>query len=575
MAENVIPLPDGGYVVTDKDRYYNVTMNIKNLFKYRLVDDGSDIVAGEGHYVPNVDDMVFAFELGMFRVSRVDYTTFVADLVLWEAPKSQSDIGVEDVLLGVGPGYQSETWRCFIDTRTFPHRLQVNKALHLYGDECKSLIIYNGINITATGEVISAYYDQSGDYVSEEIPLTLVATEKLDNRSIKAPIMGYTSKKFPDGALVTAVAYNDQGMQISYAKLLVMNTNLTRRPDESMKRVRSIELLSPYLSKTEPNTLRVPLNYTVASLVLQGRVTYIDGKQRIFDVVDETANGKFKLLGLKYWSPSITGTPQDLDLVYSLSESEEYSYLQGETWNGAVREPYRIIAEPNDPARSLKLYAYPTWAGDVIGYVLDYWLFDLNRQVARRVPRGAVSLDPTSAPFDGQEYTIAQHLKFGVDLYAVDVEYGQGARHVQSSQITLLRAGSIANSTNWKLRFSGNQKGWYGEALQAVVKAGTGGVSTVNIANGAANKEVFLEKLYYGTEPLYDPQVENKAPEPTHFIIVTKTRTVTVPIGQWMNDIAFINDLTEGETIYVRWIKRGAGGLDLQLGVSGLPTHSQ
>ena len=125
MAETIIPLPDGGYVITDQTRELNLSFNIKNLYKYRLVDDGSDVVQGSGHYVPNVDDVSWSFELGWFRVSRVDYTSYVADLVSWEPPKDASDVGVEDVLLGVGPGYPSETWRLFIDTRVFPHRMAV------------------------------------------------------------------------------------------------------------------------------------------------------------------------------------------------------------------------------------------------------------------------------------------------------------------------------------------------------------------------------------------------------------------------------------------------------------------
>lgn len=574
MAETIIPLPDGGYVITDQTRELNLSFNIKNLYKYRLVDDGSDVVQGSGHYVPNVDDVSWSFELGWFRVSRVDYTSYVADLVSWEPPKDASDVGVEDVLLGVGPGYPSETWRLFIDTRVFPHRMAAHAALHVYGSQAKWMVVYKGIDITENGEIISAYYDQSGDYVDELIPLDLVANEKLNNRAIKAPVMGYTSKAMNDGELCTACIFNDQNQLISKAKMLVMNTNLVRLPSQGQKRVRSIELLSPYLSKTEPNTLLVPINVTVATLALRAKVTYIDGTTRTLDVVDELANGKFKLLGLKYWSPTIIGTPHPLLLSYALSESEEYSYLQGETANGAVTEEYRIIGTPADPARSLKLYAFPTWVSNMVGYALEYWLYDLNRSVARRVPKGAIELSEESAPFDGLEYTSTQHLTFGVNLKAVDVEYGD-ARHTQSSQIALLRDGGIANSSNWKLRFAGNQKNWYGDKLQAVIKAGTNGMSFINVMNGAANKTVWLDMMYYNSEPLYDPQTEAKAPEPTHFIVTTKTRTVEVPIGQWMNDIAFINDLAEGETVYLKWIKRLAGGRDLQLGVSGLPTHSQ
>lgn len=571
MAENIIPLPGGGSVITDPERKRSISMNIDNLYRYRLVDDNSDVVQGTGVYVPNVDDIIWGFVLGWFRVSRVDYTLFEADLVLWEPPKNESDVGVSDVLLGIGPGYNSESWRVMIDSRAFPFRLDVDAKFRMYAVEAKEIRVFNGINTTASGEVISAYYTDAMDYVNEAIPLALVATRLFDNKAIKAPIMGYTTKKLEDGQLVTVVAYNVAGSPISYAKMLVHNTNLTRHPEEGMKRVKSIELISPYLSKSSPNTLDVPINATVATLAMRAKVTYIDGNFNIMDVVDETANGKFKLLGLKYWSPTLIGRPQDLDLVYQLSESEEYSYLQGETANGMVRQAYRIRGISVDPAFSLKVFAFPYWISSLVGYGMQYWLYDLDRQVARQIPKGAIELDPGSAPIDGLNYTTVQHITIGVNLKAVDVEYGDH-RHIQLIQIALLRDGGMAAS-NWKMKFSGNQAGWYGDGLAAKVKAAGSGLSTVNVGQGAADKAAWLALVYTAIEPLYDPQTELGGLDPTHFVITTKTRTFEVPVAQWNRDLTFVNDLAEGETLYLKWLKRTSTG-DLQLGVSGLPLHN-
>lgn len=568
MAEIIIPLPDGGQVIMNDDRR-NTIMNIANLYKYRFADQSSEVIQGEGQYVPNVDDMIYDWKLGQFRVSRVDKTNFVADLVLWELPKNPSDVGVEDVLLGVGPGYSSESYRMYVDTRVFPYRLDINSRLHAYGSRNTHMRVFRGVNITESGEVVSAMYNQ-GDYVGDSIPLELVEVDEVNNLANKAPIMGYTTKDFVNGELVTAVTYNDAGSVTGIAKLLVHITNVVRHPDDGMKRVQSIELVSRFLSASEPNVLEVPINALVSDLVLRAKVTYTNGESRLLDVVDEDANGKFKVMGLKFWSPTIGGHHQPIDLVYQLDPDEEYSYLQGETFNGAVVEPYKIKAMPVDPAFSLKLYVFPTWVSPITGYVLDYWLYDLKREIARRVPRGAVELSETSPSFNGLDYTSTQYLQLQVNLAAVDVEYGAHT-HVQSVQIALLRDGTNPGS-NWKVKFSGNQPVWYGDGLKAPCQSTGGGTYRVNLTNGEGNKTAWLERMYYASNPLYDQHDELRAPEPTHFILVTKTREFEVPVAQWMNDITFINDLAAGETLYIRWIRRLAQ-VDLQLGVTGLPVQ--
>lgn len=570
MAEVIIPLPNGGTVITDEDRKKVSVFKLADLYAYRLVDDSSTVVQGKGNYVANVDDFVIVYDLGMFRASRVDYTSYVTDLTLWELPKTASEVGVADVLLGVGTGYTSETWRANLDIRTMPYRLDIDARLHLYSDLAKEIRVFKGLDITSTGEVISAYYNASKEYVGDAIPLTTVGTDVVTNLNIKAPTAGYCTIKLDDGALVTVVVYSVTGSVLSIAKVLIHNTNVIRHPDDSVKRIKTIELISPYLSNTEPNQLSIAINATVATLALRGKVTYIDGSTSIQDVVDEDANGKFKLLGLKYWSPTISGRPAPVALSYTPSVDEEYSYSQGITASGSVIVQYTILGLPIDPSYSLKLYVFPTWVSTLLGYTLEYWLYDLNRQIARRVPKAAISLSDESAPFDGLNYTQVQTLKLGVQLNVVDVAYGSNT-HVQIVQVALLRDGSI-RASNWKVKFASNQASYYGTALEAVVRATINGLSTINVKNGAADLTSWLALVYGSLEALYDPQIETAAPVPTHFVVNTKTRVYEFPVSQWANDLTFINDANEGETIYLTFLRRTVSA-DLQLAVAGLPVH--
>lgn len=569
MAEITIPLGNGDSVIVNKDRR-RLQFDLQDLYQYSLLDSGNAIVKTEsGKHVPNENDLIHDFEMGWFRVSRVDYTTYVAELAIWEQKDDGPTLEELDRLLGTGPGYASETWRCYLDTRVFPHLLQVDNQLHIRGSESHEIRIFKGVDRSASGEVISAYY-VNNEYVNDAIPLEVYATTKLDNIAEKVPKMGYTSRKLADGEVVTVVTYNIHGTPIDYNKLLIHNTNLTRRPDEAQKRVQGIKLLSSRLSSSEPNVLLMPVNITVASLAMRAQVTYTDGTTSIQDVVDEDGNGKFKLMGLKYWSPTVGGREQDVTLTYELSQNEEYSYLQGQTANGRIPEPYLIRGTVSDPAYSLKLYAFPTWVSDVTGYVLDYWLYDATRQTSLKVPRNAVELHPDSSPFNGIDFTTIQNMKVGVRMKLVDPAYGDYT-HVQQFQVSLLRSGG-QQQTNWRMKFSGNQVDWYGTNLQARVTNAGGGLSNIELANGFTKQEDWLNAVYQATNPLYDTASEPKAPTPSHVIITTNTRTFELPISQWATKTVFVNDVAEGGTIYLKWIKRLING-DLQLGVSGLTVH--
>lgn len=570
MAEQTVPLTNGDTVITNDDRR-SLQFNIKDLYKYRDMDSGSEIIKGTGSYVPREDDSVIDWDNGFKRVSRVDQTTFVADLVSWDIPNNEDDVDDEDKLLGGGPGRLSESFRVYIDTRVTPHRLDICSRLHAYGEQAKSVIVFKGSDTSKlTGEIISAMYAQNGDYQGPEIPLSLAWTKDANNRAIKAPVMGYTNHDLPDGQPVTVVTYNQADAPTDIARCLVHNTNVVRHPYDDMEKITSVELISPYLSAAEPNTLEVPINVTAATLTMRAKVTYDSGRFALVDVVDEDANGKCKLVGLKYWSPAITGTPYELTLTYEPDPNAEYAYMQGVTANGRVQVPYKLIGLPVDPTRSLKLFAFPTWVSDVAGYALDFWMYDLTRSTAYRVPKAAVELDALSPAFDGLNYTSTQTLTFGVDLKQLDSRYGN-ERHAQIVQIALLRSGGT-RASNWKVKFANNQKQWFGDGLEAVVRSAGAGLSTVDISQGEQTQAAWLQKVFYYAEPLYDPQTETVVPAPTHFTILTKTQTFKFPISQWNTAITFVNDLAEGATMFIRWTRELTAGT-LQLGVTGLPVH--
>lgn len=579
MIDREITLPSGDTILINEDRR-SLQFYVGDLYKYRLVEQSQDVITRGGKYVPNVDDIVIDYDLGMFRVSYVDPTTYVANLNKWDLKDNTPEVSEEDRFLNSGTGYQSESWRIFLDTRTLPYHLEIDEGFRTYGNKSVYIKLFKGIDTSENGIIISAYYNQNGEYVSDRIPLEVVANVRddvfsphavINNIAIKAPKIGYTTKDLNNGEYVTLVAYSQDGTPVRSARFLIHKTNIYRRVEDTQRRVTGIQLLTSYLSETESNRIYVPININVASIILIGRVSYEDGTYRDIPVGEEGTNSKFMIYGLKYWSPTVAGIPQKVHLVYQLSQSEEYSRMEGESESGLVKEAYQIVASELDPSMSLKLFAYPMWLNPTVGYALNYWLYDLARQEYHKVPANVVEFTETSRVFDGGDYSSAQTLTVGVRLGEVDSKWGTH-RHVQTFQIALLRDGNLP-ATNWRVRHTTSQSRWFGEGKEALVSVGTGQLRVFDLTCGYTDLDVWLEEMYYIQNPLYDNLSESRAPRPTHFILDTGVNTYDIPVENWNNQFSVISNLLQGETVYLHFVRRDVNG-ELQLATTGIPTHN-
>lgn len=585
MADTILTLSNGDTVIVPETGRRNVQFFINDLYKYTFADTGAgDIEKPGGKYIPKVNDLVYDLPTGEYWVSRVapapDYT---ATLVLRNPAGAGGVDLTKDLYLATGTGYQSESWRLYVDTRTLPHTADIDLGFRSYVAEATKYCIFEGVNTSDQSKIISAYYNQSGAYVGNSIPLELVGTYEpglhgsevpVNNINIKGGTRGYVTKALRDGAMVTVVFYSQDDRPLKVAHMLVHITNAVARPHVGRKRVKHIELISSWLSKTEPNTLRIPINATVSTANMVGRVTFVDGTIQDLPVGLENSLSRFKLMNFQYWSPSVQGPPYPLTLTYELAPGEEYSYPQGVTENGLVLKQYSLIGEAQQDAYNLKLYLFPSYVSGTVGYVLQGWMYDMTRSVGRRIPDGAISIVEGFPSFNGKDYMNVQNLRVQVEMKALDVSYGE-YKHTQAVQVALLKDG-VHPATNWRVKQTGAQLIWFGDGLEAKSWAhSTAYLAWLDLKNGFSDLENWLAAMYYPLDPLYDRATETKAPQPTHFYVVAGQREFLFPIEQWASNLVIGNDplqggVTNGGTIYIKWMRRLADR-DLQLGVSGLP----
>lgn len=538
------------------------------------IDEIFTAVSGPtNRHVPNKGDLVKSKTGGWLEVTQVDYTTGISVLKPWSSlPKTGCGVP-ENILLGAGPGPITESYRLLIDTSVKPYTLAFDTRLRVYGTTVKYVKVFRG-TVVENGQVISRQYDPEGNLLGDQIPLELAGSMTLGEipSAIKVPQVGYSSVALNNGEPCTAVFYDDVGHVVSYSVLLVRNTSFIRKMNSSMKYITSIELSSPFLSKADDRVLECPINIPINALTKYGVVNYSNGERVVLPIDDS----KFSLYGLQRFVSTILGQRQPITLTYRLSADEAaYGSIPGDTMH--VTSDYLATTVKVDNAYSVKLFAYPVWVSDVLGYRMTYWLYNLDRQVSFNVTQW-VTLSENSNTFDGTLYGNEQELIVELDLSEVSPLY-KAYRHVQVIRFTLHATATSTVDTRWTIKTQPDDP-TYGINLNAEASyvniQGTppNVIYNVDISCGRGSLEHWLRDVYYNSLPLFDGTSEARPPEPTHFILRVGNYRTLYPVNAWdqtvvvevLNSIGIDN----GDIVTLEFIRR-VGSNDLQLGVSALP----
>lgn len=515
-------------------------------------------------WVANVDDLVVDYSKGFERVIDVEEGTWVPTLEHWEPKPHIDPDGEENVLVGVGPGYSSESYRCFIDTSVTPYVLSPDKRLHFYGSMVASYAVFRGSDINKdTGELISTFYNSSGDFLGPFIPVESAEIFDQIVSTIKIPMVGNTSTDLQDGERVTLVAYDDKEGVISYAQLLVMNTQVLRQTDQSKRYVEGISIDTPFLSSSDPKVIEFPLNVMVKSLPILGMVKYRGGKQARMDV----GTPPMTIMGLENYVATGEGQEFPITLRYQLAQ-DEISYKLVPTADRVITESYIARTTPANGAYSCRMFVYPTWVNAQTGYRLDFWLYNLDRQQYFNVT-ALVELGVNSPVYRPRAYGELQTLTFAVNLNQVDGRFAP-YRFVYTFQIALLTSGETA--ATWEIFPTPDQPASYGRNLNANMDYIATNNWDMRLANQAQTKAQWLQKMYYAAQPLVNTAVEEFPPEPTHFIVQFLHNSYRFSIDRWADTLRVNNDMQQGESLTIHWV-RELYDTDLQLATTAVPIY--
>lgn len=530
-------------------------------------------------WVPKVGDLVYDTSSGALQFlicDHVDETTMIANLI--EVNKTeQSGVTRQDTLAGTGPGYQSETWRLLVDKSVIPHVFAVDSRLHAYGTEATKYKVFLGTDVSAvTGKVVSLNFNSNGELLSEDLPLEKVAfpsTNVVDtNVAVKHPSKGYTNYNLQEGEVVTLVMYSDEGHAVSYNRMLVHLTALDRNIEAATRYVTTISIDSPFLDKTESNTLVFPMNVGDRdSLALMGVISYSDGTSRRVPIDQQ----RLCLSGLDNYVPMKEGQLINLVLTYHLPNGEVALNASNSTptyQNGEVRTNKFVSVKyfgrtlPVDGSYNVNIFPIPTYVSAAYGWRLRYFLYTLDRDRVFEVTN-QIEMGSNTRPYNPLNFSETQDITVALDLSRVDPSLRK-FRHVQSFKIALTGHPSTTEPTAWFITYEKDQEPIYGKGIQCkAVNDPALNKWQFDLRCGETTLEGWLNRVYYPIKPLYDRFSESRPMRPTHFTITIDGTKRKFPINAWNTTIPFPIGAQDGYGVLVQW-SRMDGNNEYELGIS-------
>lgn len=528
---------------------------------------------GLGKFVPKVGDLVnqvVGNVITTYVVTAVAAGSLIPSLVEAQAPYSEGSFTNNDILFGVGSSGASETYRIYIDKSVVPYRLAVDARLTVHGSAVVAAKIFEGSEIGTTGKVISATYDNAGVFLSENANLELVASAAYSNNTaIKVVAPCFTSTNLTDGELVTVVFYDINGFVVSKRQLLVENTGFVRSTDAAARSVVDVSLQSPFLSSQKLNTLEYPINLPVSTANMQGVITYNDGSVVLLPV----DGVRFSIAGLDAYDPTFVGQTYPIVLKYVLQEGETAYGVHNAASPHIARE-MSLITVASNLNYQVQLNSYPVWVNATQGYRLVHYLTDMNRSRIVDVS-SLVTIKDGTVGYNPTNYGAKQALTFTLNLNTVDVVYDSFV--VEQTQEFVLQAPGTYRQTpasppNWYATAIAGRTPYFGNNVFVKFKANLSGGNTLNLKGNFASFTEWLQACYYNALPLFNPATESKAPEPTHFRIVSGPNTATYSIDQWSTDLVVSFGLNNSDTLMVEFYYETTSRR-LSLAVAGMPLY--
>lgn len=523
---------------------------------------------GEGRWIANPGDFVIDItSFTWYRVVSVNQTTLVPTLEPIALPL-QTSIPETDPYVAMSAQGSYSLWYVYLNDTVTPNVLNVENRFRIEGSEASYAKLFRGTNIGASGECLSRIYDQYNNLIDEKIPLELAEMDSARNYTVRHVEPFYTASTIADHERVTLVVYSDTNNVIEVREMVIVKTGLVATPNDDRDWIENVTLQSPFILKSDPTTLQIPVNVPLASLNLQALITYRSGRTSLVNVDGTVA----RVTGLDSGTFVATKVGESFQiLLHYYLQSNEYSFLASNTARRSISKQYTCKVVRPEGAYNIKLFGFPRWVDETTGYRFVWWVGNMERTLMMDVT-GLVRVNENQTAFDGRLYGMVQRVTATIDFQKINPSW-TSTRFVQTMDVTLDREGSDHSATNWELSFNPDNLPVYGIGTHVNAHMVNENLWQVDLTSGCVNMNDWLTKFYYNLLPMKDYYASSGLPAvPTHFIIVSSLGVeYEFPIEQWSNSLTINSALNDSDTMILKFIKKTQNQSILYLAVGGVP----
>lgn len=456
---------------------------------------------------------------------------------------------------GLPGGYNNGEYVMAVDYSQRPPVVRVDTRAACAGTPAYALVYFG--NAFTPENIISVNYNATGQIIDNRVPVELALIDNALNKSV------YVTSQFsvilnkealPDGSRCYLVYYDADGNMIPNVKILgVQHSAFLFDHSIGKKYIKSVELISPWFTNSnEPDTLYIPINMDLITIEFRAMVTYNNGdsKEVLVDGI------KARLDGINAYTPTSPMMQGNLVLQYFLDPDEDaWQALPGIPKH--VQHNYIIQPTPFNGSYGPRLYAYPYWDTT---WKLRIYYGDLDRNFMIDVT-DKVMLNDQSDVFDGNKLGTEQQMIFNLRLKDAVPSYSPWI-FKQYIGVTLFKT-LTDPGRKWQIRYSTLTPPYQNPVA---VTVNNGANTTVNLTNGCADVNAWLNLMYYSVTPPYFPGNETVAPIPTHIdLIYVSGEKWRLSVADWNKENTISRELLNGQTLYINWVKVNPDNSELQL----------
>lgn len=506
-----------------------------------------------GSVIPSVNSIIVKEDNTLWRVTGVHPTTYESTLVPVAYVLTDGEKNSISVI-----SYDNDVFKLYIDKRTDPYKLVVDSKLLFFGTNLKDYILVR-YNDDGTEEIVSAYYDASGTYVSDRVPMTSFESQL----AYKYPTNCHTLSNLEDGEQVSLRVYNNVGTVSAEITIVVKEAGWF---NDVQSHTNPIVEFNVDCLQTVGDDFYINAKQDVDALNMLPYVIYADGTKTSIQI-DKM---KCFVYGLEDFVPDYPGRTQTLIFKYFLNASEKTTLGVDKNFLTCTKQ---LTVVSNYVDNETKISVIPLYNASSSSWYLRYFAYTTARDAVYDITD--LVTYSTDLGFDGTKLGFEQHVEINFDLQSI-FNNEDTLPGVQSFRITVK---SPEVYERYLIRSDDTSTHYFGV---------DGSITRRPIIHHDAEKSCYfiptsifgkvddvIESFYTLADPLYNTKTETKAPTPTHFLVRSSTsgRIIVggaIPIenyGKGFNTLTGIQP-QDKETVIVEFIQEVD---DTQLVLFGVP----